>query len=67
MIKNYQIFKETISSIIQNSGLDIGVVYFIMKDIFSDIEKLYFSQINRELLEEEKLNTEIKSEETASK
>ena len=37
MIKDYQIFKETITNLIQKSGLDIGVVYFIMKDIFSDL------------------------------
>lgn len=54
MIKNYQIFKETINQIIQNSGLDIGAVYFILKDVFSDIEKMYFAQINSECLKEAK-------------
>ena len=54
MIKNYQILKDSINSIIQKSGLDIGVVYFILKDIFKDIEALYYSQINRELIEESK-------------
>lgn len=52
MIKNYQIFKENINAIIQNSGLDIGVVYFIMKDVYSDLEKMYYAQINKELIEE---------------
>ena len=52
MIKNYQIFKEKISYVIKNSGLDIGAVYFILKDIFNDIEKLYYAQINKECLEE---------------
>lgn len=52
MIKNYQIFKENINATIQNSGLDIGVVYFIMKDIYSDLEKMYYAQINKEFIEE---------------
>lgn len=52
MIKNYQIFKENINAVIQNSGLDIGVVYFIMKDVYSDLEKMYYAQINKELIEE---------------
>lgn len=65
MIKNYQLFKETINSLIQNSGLDIGIVYFILKDIFQDIEKLYYAQINKELIEEQKQNIENKDEEVA--
>ena len=54
MIKDYQIFKESINGIIQRSGLDIGAVYFILKDIFREIETLYYSQINREIMEESK-------------
>ena len=52
MIKNYQILKESINGIIQKSGLDIGAVYFIFKDIFRDIETLYYTQINQELMSE---------------
>lgn len=59
MIKKYQIFKETINNVIKDSNLDIGAVYFILKDIFSDIEKIYYAQINKELLEEaEKINND---------
>jgi hypothetical protein len=53
-IKNYQIFKENLNQIIQNSNLDIGAVYFIMKDTLKDIEMLYYSQINSEMMEEQK-------------
>ena len=61
MIRNYQLFKEKINYVIQNSGLDIGAVYFILKDIFAEIEKLYYAQINKELLEEaQKINNESK-------
>ena len=52
MNKKYQIFYETIRNVIQESGLDIGVVYFIMKNIFCDIENSYYVQLNRELSEE---------------
>lgn len=52
MIKNYQILKEQINYAIENSGLDIGAAYFIMKDIINNIEHLYFAQINKECLEE---------------
>lgn len=54
MVKNYQILKEQINYAISNSGLDIGAAYFILKDIFSDVEKMYYAQINREFLEESK-------------
>ena len=55
MIKNYQILKESISSVIQKSDLDIGAVYFIFKDLFREIEILYYNQINKELAEEESI------------
>ena len=54
MIKDYQILKESINGIIQKSGLDVGAVYFILKDIFREIEALYYSQINREIMEDSK-------------
>ena len=54
MIKHYQIFKETINNVIQNSNLDIGAAYFILKDIFSEIEKAYYAQLNMEFIEEAK-------------
>ena len=58
MVKNYQILKEQINYAISNSGLDIGAAYFILKDIFSDIERMYFVQINKDFLEESKNKTE---------
>ena len=62
MIKNYQLFKESINKLIQKSGLDVGIVYFILKDIFKEIEALYYSQINRELIEESKEKNEESSD-----
>ena len=69
MIKNYQILKESINGIIQKSGLDIGAVYFILKDIFRDIENLYYTAINQELIQESELEIkdEIVKEDTSNK
>ena len=66
MIKNYQILKESINSIIQKSGLDIGAVYFIFKDIFRDIENLYYTQINQELMQELEKENQFSKEETSN-
>jgi hypothetical protein len=52
MIKNYQILKEQINYSIENSGLDIGAAYFIMKDIMNNLEHLYYAQVNKECLAE---------------
>lgn len=58
MIKNYQILKEKINYSIKESVLDIGAIYFIMKDIMNNIEHLYYAEINKEFLEESKNNEE---------
>lgn len=57
MVKNYQTLKEQISYSINNSGLDIGAVFFILKDVLNNIEHLYYAQINKELLEENQKET----------
>lgn len=67
MIKNYQIFKETLNLVIQNSNLDIGAVYFILKDTLSYTEKLYYSQINKECMEEQEINSEDQTENNKEK
>jgi hypothetical protein len=51
MIKNYEVLRETLKKSILNSNLDIGIVYFILKDVFRDVESLYFTQVNKELEE----------------
>ena len=62
MNKKYQVFRETLKQVIQNSGLDIGVAYFILKDVFSEIKTLYYAQLNKECLEEaKKINTNSKN------
>ena len=50
MISNYQNFYQTIKDDILNSKLNIGEIYFILKDIMHDIENLYYAKINEELI-----------------
>ena len=64
MIKNYQILKEQINYSIENSSLDIGAAYFIMKDIMNNLEHLYYAQINKECLENAENNEKEKKDET---
>lgn len=52
MAKEYQIFKESIKQFVNEQNLDIGAKYFILKDIFRDIEVEFFAQVNREALAE---------------
>lgn len=56
MIQKYQILKETIVQTIQNSNLDIGIIYFIFKDLYNEVEKQYYFQLNREKAETNKDN-----------
>lgn len=62
MTKDYQLFKEKINYNIQHSNLDIGAVYFILKNTLIEIEALYYAQINKEMSEESLLQ-EDKGEE----
>lgn len=41
-------FKQRISNIINNSGLSIEAIYYVFKDIFIEIEKLYFLELQKE-------------------
>lgn len=49
----YEKFRQAVRQIIQQSGLDVGIVYFILKDIVRELEPLYLQQIQKEAIEEE--------------
>ena len=63
MTKHYQILKEKVNRTLNESSLDIGAIYFIMKDIMNNIEHLYFAEINKEFMEEAKQNESNSTEE----
>ncbi len=54
---NLKKLDETIRSDIQNSGLSIGSVYYILKSIQHDVELSFMSSLNAELLQQENDNT----------
>lgn len=61
----YEFFKQSIYQLIQKSNLEIGIIFYIFKDIYNDIEKLYYAQLNKESLaqaEEQKETTEEENE-----
>lgn len=51
-MKQYEVFKESITFLIQNSNLDVGIIYYILKDIFKDVENAYYQAIQKEIIEE---------------
>ena len=52
MTKDYKILRDTLERVIQNSGLNIGAAYFIVKDLMNDLEQLFMAQVNAECLAE---------------
>lgn len=52
MVKKYEDFRNKIIDTINESGFDIGIVTYIMRDINREIETAYQKQITRELEEE---------------
>lgn len=45
---------------INNSELNVGVIYYVIKDIYTEIEKLYNQQIQIEMIKSQE--QEIKEE-----
>ena len=46
-------FNKILHELISNSELDIGTIYFILKNTFREIETLYYTQLNKESMNEE--------------
>ncbi|MCC8068719.1 MAG: hypothetical protein LIO71_03010 [Ruminococcus sp.] len=57
-------FKQQIIGDINSSQLPISIVYFIMKDVFQEVEKTYYATLNQEAQEhiETKSNAEVLEE-----
>lgn len=56
-------FKSDMVNTINDSGLPVGIVYYIMKDLFIDIENAY----KQTLINEKEIKQEIKEEEKSKK
>ena len=61
MVKDYQILRETVKKVLADSPLDIGAKYFVLSDIFRDVEAEYFGKINGELMEGEEVRSDAES------
>ena len=62
MTKTYYFTREKITNILQNSGLNIGAIYYILKDILREVEVQYMVQINNELAQEAEENAKTENE-----
>ena len=62
MIKDYQIFRDTVVDVINNSNLDIGAVKFVLRDVMHTVEESYTHSINEEIKKEQE---QAKTEEVA--
>lgn len=40
---------QSLIQIIQNSNLSIGIIYFIIKDIYNEVSLLYQSELNKQI------------------
>ena len=68
MLSNYENFKQSINMYIQdnvnNNKLDIGMAYYILKDVFKELENLYYASLNNEAMQQaQKQNIEENNEE----
>ena len=58
MIHNYEVLRQSLTTMIQKSNLDIGAIYFICKDVFRDVEMAYANAVNSGLAEQNKKNNQ---------
>lgn len=65
MNKNYEAFRNNVLYAVRASGLELGSIYYILKDIMSEIEKDYSNAIRQELETEEATRREVEAKEEA--
>lgn len=54
----YERFREALRTDITQSGLDVGAVYFILKDIVREVEPLYLRKVQEDLKKEKETEEE---------
>ena len=69
MNRNYESFRNSVVYAMRNSGLEIGAMYYILRDILNDAERTYSSSIQQEmeaerLAQEEAARQEAEQQET---
>lgn len=48
MMKEYEIFKTQLETDVTTSNQDIGMIYYIMKDVFGRVERAYYTAVQSE-------------------
>ena len=62
--KKIFILEKTIQKVIQQSQLPIGIIYLILRNIYQNIQRLYYQQINKQFLKQK--SQEQKNENSSS-
>lgn len=58
MNKKYESFRNGVMYIIRSSGLDIGAIFYILKDLLREVEEIYSNTLRQEIEEEERQRQE---------
>ena len=58
MNKNYESFRNGIMYIMRTSGLELGAIFYVLKDILREVEEMYSNTIRQEIEEEERRQRE---------
>ena len=56
-----ELFKQTLIDTINNSGLPIGMAYYVVKDVFADVDAYYHQYVNKQYEEMQKQQAEAAS------
>ena len=54
MNKNYESFRNGIMYVMRTSGLELGAIFYVLKDILREVEEMYSNTIRQEIEEEER-------------
>ena len=65
MNKNYEAFRNGIMYLMRSSGLEIGGIFYVLKDILREVEGVYSNTINQEIEEEERQRREAEEKQKA--
>lgn len=62
MNRSYEVFRNNVINTIQNSDIELGAAYYILKDVLGEVEKAYSHSIQQELEAEAQQAAEAEQE-----
>lgn len=60
MNKKYESFRNGVMYVMRTSGLELGAIFYILKDIMREVEEMYSNTLRQEVAEEEHRHQEAK-------